>query len=112
MNKVAVCVLLVAILASASSKALTRTQLKSFYSNIPEEERASYLRYNLLKGYEALQKSEFEKYAEIPTEVSAAIYESMIQNHLVQEKQHLSSLKDVICFPSGCIDLDDPGVHP
>lgn len=37
MNKVAVCVLLVAILASASSKALTRTQLRSFYSNIPEE---------------------------------------------------------------------------
>ncbi|CAH0546061.1 unnamed protein product [Brassicogethes aeneus] len=107
------CVLLfVSFLMVASSRAATKKQVLELLSKVPKEERIAFLRYNLLKGYEYIKAAQNNKYSRISPTVSAAIYQYVTNEHVVAEKSKLRSLQNTVCFPSGCIDMDDPGIYP
>ncbi|XP_018570147.1 uncharacterized protein LOC108910119 isoform X2 [Anoplophora glabripennis] len=91
-------------------------EVRRFIADIPEEERMAVLRYSIIRGYELTERE--SSGLEIPIvdyEVSRgmmrAIYEYYLKNHTVEHVNYPYP-SDIICFPSGCIEIGDPGVHP
>ncbi|KAJ8954008.1 hypothetical protein NQ318_004299 [Aromia moschata] len=82
------------------------------YQMVPEKERSQFLRFALNYGYEL---AEGINYKEIFTKVSPDLYKTIYlhvtENYLITDVEKLISL-DIICFPTGCIEIDDPGIHP
>lgn len=41
------------------------------------------------------------------------IYDYMIENHKIVDKDVLDLVREIVCFEDGtCVDLGDVGVHP
>ncbi|KAJ8925013.1 hypothetical protein NQ315_001179 [Exocentrus adspersus] len=109
--------LVVGVLAS-TVEAYTDKQLELFLQEmVPEEEKAAFMRYAIIRGYEVTEGVHTGLYVpEVSVTASPkllkALYKYFLKQHSMPSITTHPYPMDVICFPSGCIEINDPGVHP
>ncbi|XP_018570146.1 uncharacterized protein LOC108910119 isoform X1 [Anoplophora glabripennis] len=91
-------------------------EVRRFIADIPEEGRITVLRYSIIRGYELTERK--SSGLQVPTvdykvnpRMMKAIYRYHVKYHTIEHVNYPYPL-DIICFPNGCIEIDDPAVHP
>ncbi|CAH1987412.1 unnamed protein product [Acanthoscelides obtectus] len=105
--KIIVLLTFICAFAVSCRAAFSERNVVNLIRSVPVEERRDFIKYALAKGYE---RDAGNKQEGIPEAFSNILRFYRTQN---LTPAHMSQgLQEIVCFPWGCIDINDPSVYP
>ncbi|XP_017770312.1 PREDICTED: uncharacterized protein LOC108558036 [Nicrophorus vespilloides] len=108
-------VVMLVVTVAAATAAWTDADVKRIVNNVPEQERVTFVRYHIRRGYELTHRFSFFSAVAgyLPDNFSVALYKYSRANHEITDPEALRKLRSIICFDDGdCVNISDIGIHP